>query len=200
MKTTYQSLFPASLELETPRIVLRLLRGEDGQALSAISGDSRIWTYFTRNLALESEMKAWIAAALEERAAEKRMPFAVMDKETRRLCGSTSLGNISFYDKRVEIGWSWLGTEFMGTGINHHAKFLLLSYAFEVMGMERVEIKTDNLNERSKAALRKIGAREEGVLRSHMLMFDGRRRDSVYFSILKPEWEGVKYLFFGDMV
>lgn len=87
----------------------------------------------------------------------------------------------------------------MGTGVNHHAKFVLLSYAFDALRFERVEIKTDNLNERAKKALVHIGATEEGVLRSHMQMPHGRRRDSIYFSLLKGEWETVKMLYFADM-
>ena len=87
----------------------------------------------------------------------------------------------------------------MGTGVNHHAKFALLSFAFEAMKMERVEIKTDNLNERAKMALVKIGMKAEGVLRSHMQMHSNRRRDSIYYSMLREEWETVKLLFFADL-
>jgi RimJ/RimL family protein N-acetyltransferase len=128
------------------------------------------------------------------------MPFVVFDKDEQKICGCTSFGNISFFDKRIEIGWTWLGERFLGTGVNRQAKFALLSFAFDVMKMERVEIKTDNLNERAKTALRKIGAKEEGILRSHMLMQDERRRDSVYFSILKDEWEKVKRSYFVDLI
>ena len=137
--------------------------------------------------------------AMQERAAGKRVPFVIIDKGTGEICGCTSFGNISFYDKRIEIGWTWVGTATMGTGINHHAKFVLLSYAFDALRFERVEIKTDNLNERAKKALVHIGATEEGVLRSHMLMPHGRRRDSVYYSILRNDWETVKMLYFGDV-
>jgi RimJ/RimL family protein N-acetyltransferase len=135
-----------------------------------------------------------------DRDTGKRAPYAILDKDTKNICGSTSYGNISFYDKRIEIGWSWLGTEYMGTGINHHVKFALLSFAFEVMKMERVEIKTDNLNERAKTALLKIGMKPEGILRSHMQMHSNRRRDTIYYSIIKEEWEAVKSLFFADMI
>jgi RimJ/RimL family protein N-acetyltransferase len=109
------------------------------------------------------------------------------------------LGNISFIDKRVEIGWTWYGNDYRGTGINTHCKFLLLQYAFETLQFERVEIKTDFLNERSKAALKKIGATFEGVLRSHMQMPHNRRRDSAYFSILKNEWPGIKQTVFANL-
>ena len=196
----YNKYFPETLTLETPRVKLRLMGTEDFDALKGISGVAEIWKYFTRNLAIDEELRKWIAEALEERAQGKRMPFVVFDKDEQKICGCTSFGNISFYDRRIEIGWTWLGIDSMSIGINRQAKFALLSYAFEILAMERVEIKTDNLNERSKTALKKIGAKEEGVLRSHMLMHDNRRRDSIYFSILKSEWEGVKKNFFVDLL
>ena len=198
-KSGYEKLFPPSLTLETSRVMLRLLQPEDAAAMKKITAPAIIWKYFTKNLADDAELTKWINDALQERVHEKRMPFAIIDKDSMNVCGSTSLGNISLYDKRMEIGWTWLGTEYMGTGINRHAKFVLLSYAFDVAGMERVEIKTDNLNERSKAALHKIGAWEEGVLKSHMLMHDGRRRDSAYYSYLKEDWPKVKEIFFNDI-
>lgn len=199
MQNQYSKFFPASLELETPRVTLRLLQTTDADALSAIAAPPEIWTYFTAELNNREALDQWIATALQERAEEKRMPFVIIDKSTSAICGSTSFGNISFYDKRIEIGWTWLGTASMGSGVNHHAKFILLTYAFEALQFERVEIKTDNLNARAKQALVHIGAREEGVLRSHMQMPHGRRRDSVYYSILKEDWETVKMLYFGDL-
>jgi N-acetyltransferase len=200
MPNEYERFFPASIILETNRVELRLMQIADIDALDKIAGAADIWKYFNKDLSNKEEMRQWIETALNERAAEKRMPFVIIDKGSNEICGSTSFGNVSFYDKRVEIGWTWLGVESMGTGINHHAKFILLSYAFDSMQMERVEIKTDNLNTRAKQALIHIGAQEEGVLRSHMLMQDNRRRDSVYYSILKNEWEDVQMLYFSDMM
>ena len=128
------------------------------------------------------------------------MPFTVIDKHTNEVVGSTSYLNISWFDNRVEIGSTWLGTAFIGTGVNRPAKFALLSYAFEVMKIDRVEVKTDNLNERSKAALLKIGMIPEGVLRSHMQVHSNRRRDTLFFSIIRGEWEERKQHFFPDMI
>ncbi|MEP7278914.1 MAG: GNAT family N-acetyltransferase [Bacteroidota bacterium] len=199
MQKGYNQFFSASLVLETTRVQLRLMELADMDALFAIATPPAIWKYFTMELNNREALRQWMETALQERAQEKRMPFVIIDKDTNEICGSTSLGNISFYDKRIEIGWTWLGTATMGTGVNHHAKFVLLSYAFDALRFERVEIKTDNLNERAKKALVHIGATEEGVLRSHMLMPHGRRRDSVYYSILSGEWETVKMLYFADL-
>jgi len=199
MQTDYSKFFPETLQLETPRVVLRLMQPTDMEALAAIAGPAEIWKYFTFELNNKETLQYWMDLAMQERAGEKRMPFVIVDKTTNLVCGCTSFGNISFYDKRIEIGWTWLGTASMGSGVNHHAKFILMSYAFDALRFERVEIKTDNLNERAKKALVHIGATEEGVLRSHMLMPHGRRRDSVYFSVLKEDWDTVKMLYFGDL-
>jgi RimJ/RimL family protein N-acetyltransferase len=198
--TEYYKYFPDSLILETPRVKLRLMQMEDFDDLQPLTQSSVLWKYFTKDLSLSAELKQWMEEGMQERRQEKRMTFVVFDKDEQKICGCTSFGNISFFDKRIEIGWTWLGERFLGTGVNRQAKFALLSFAFDVMKMERVEIKTDNLNERAKTALRKIGAKEEGILRSHMLMQDERRRDSVYFSILKDEWEKVKRSYFVDLI
>jgi RimJ/RimL family protein N-acetyltransferase len=200
MKTDYQKFFPDNFTLETPRVLLRLMTPQDYDLFLPLSKDPAIWKYFVTELSDEQELKNWIQQLFTERQQEVRMPFTVIDKHTNEVCGSTSFLNISFYDKRLEIGSTWLGTSFMGTGVNRGAKFALLSFAFEVMKMERVEIKTDNLNERAKAALLKVGMKPEGVLRSHMQMHSNRRRDSIYFSIIKSEWAERKEHFFPEMM
>jgi N-acetyltransferase len=199
-KSEYGSYFPSTFTLETPRVLLRLLAPEDFKQLSALAKDKSIWNWFVQDLSDDAAMKQWIDDLLAERTQQKRMPFTVIDKDGYTICGSTSYLNISFFDRRLEIGSSWLGSEFIGTGVNRHAKFALLCYAFEVMKMERVEVKTDNLNERAKAALLKVGMVPEGVLRSHMQMHSGRRRDSIYFSIIKDEWPERKESFFVDLL
>ncbi len=196
----YEHFFPAGFQLETPRVVLRLLQPDDVDHFLPLAQNKEIWKYFVKELDDPQELHSWVYVALQERAQHKRMPFTVIDKDTHEVCGSTSFLNISFYDKRIEIGSTWLGTPFIGTGVNRQAKFALLCYAFEVMKMERVEIKTDNLNERSKSALLKVGMVPEGVLRSHMQMHSNRRRDSIYFSIIRNEWEERKMQFFPDLI
>lgn len=196
----FDIFFKPGLELETARVLLRKLAPADVADLLPLVQDATVWQYFTKDLSVAGELDVWVAQALQAYEKKARMPFAIIDKDTKKLVGCTSLGSISFFDKRIEIGWSWLAKEAMGDGVNMNAKFLLLSYAFEAMKMERVEIKTDNLNERAKAALVKIGAYEEGVLRSHMQMPNNRRRDSVYYSILKSEWPAIKELKFSRIM
>jgi RimJ/RimL family protein N-acetyltransferase len=193
--SAFNKYFPPDFSLETSRVLLSPMQKEDLSNLLPITQSDILWKYFTKELNDEAQLYQWMNEAIEDRTAGKRVPFTIHDKISGLVCGSTSFGNISFYDKRIEIGSSWSGEAFLGSGVNRHCKFALLQYAFEVMKFKRVEIKTDNLNERAKQALRKIGAIEEGVLRSHMQMLHDRRRDSVYFSILENEWEEVKEKF-----
>ena len=200
MSSDYIKFFPDHFTLETPRVLLRLMTLADYEAFLPLAKDKEIWKYFPQDLSDEQELSTWMQKLFSEREAGVRMPFTVIDKHSNEIVGSTSYLNISFYDKRLEIGSTWLGTSFIGTGVNRQAKFALLSFAFEVMKMERVEIKTDNLNERSKAALLKVGMKPEGILRSHMLMHGNRRRDTIYFSIIRSEWEERKMNFFPEMI
>lgn len=199
-KTEYQKFFPDHFTLETPRVLLRLMTPQDYEAFLPLTKDEEIWRFFSKNLGDEQELKNWMRKSFSEREEGVRMPFTVIDKHSNEIVGSTHYLNISWYDKRLEIGSTWLGASFIGTGVNREAKFALLSFAFEVMKMERVEVRTDNLNERSKAALLKVGMKPEGVLRSHMQVHGDRRRDTLYFSIIRSEWPERKMHFFPEML
>jgi RimJ/RimL family protein N-acetyltransferase len=137
-------------------------------------------------------MSAYIATALEEQARGVSLPFALIEKAGGKAIGSTRYGNIDRTHHRVEIGWTWIAPLWQRTAINTEAKYLLLKHAFEKLGCIRVELKTDSLNERSRAAILRIGAREEGTFRNHMITSTGRFRHTVYFSILDSEWPEVK--------
>jgi RimJ/RimL family protein N-acetyltransferase len=189
---SFEQFFPADLQLKSNRVLMRNLRPSDLEGLWAISQEPSLWTWFTRELNYRDQLEAFVAEAFTQQQQQIRYPFTVIDLVTGSIAGSTSFGNISFPDKRVEIGWTWFGNDFRGTGINLHCKYLMLDYAFGKLGFERVEIKTDALNERSRAAIRKLGMKEEGILRSHMSMPYGRRRDSVYYSMLLSEWQNAR--------
>ena len=187
------------LTIESDKVKLRPLEQKDIAPFSTLVKETSLWKYFTVELNETGQLEKWVGLAIKDREKGIRFPFTIIEKSTKAITGSTSYGSISYFDKRIEIGWSWLGAPYQGTGINFHAKFCLLNYAFEILQFERVEIKTDNLNERAKQGLRKIGAKEEGVLRSHMQMPFDRRRDSVFFSILKDEWPEVKNSIFKEI-
>lgn len=184
-------MFSPDLFLETDKITLRLLKKEDFPALQKVTGNWDEWEFFTANLADPKEFKIWLDEALQQYGAGLRFPFVILNKANDQIIGCTSYGNISLKDRRLEIGWTWLGKNFQGKGFNQHIKFLMLRHAFETLGFERVEFKTDVQNLASRRALTKIGAIEEGALRSHTLMQNKRRRDTIYYSILKNEWEDV---------
>ncbi|NEM98570.1 GNAT family N-acetyltransferase [Pontibacter burrus] len=191
--------FTQDLNLQTDKVLLRPFQPSDLEALQTIVIDEDIWRYMATKVASDTELGYWVYNAVKDREKQQRYTFMIVDKATGNLAGSTAYGNISIVDKRLEIGWTWLGKPYRGTGLNRHCKFLLLHYAFDVLGYERVELKTDVLNLRSRQAMRKIGATEEGVLRSHMQMHDGRRRDTIYYSILRHEWPSIRETIFLDL-
>jgi len=192
-------MIPEDLSLETSMVLMRPMKESDFDSFHALAQDDDTWQYFTLNLADQHGLQQWMNMAFNEKAANTRRPFTIIDKRTGEIAGSMSLGNISVHDLRLEIGWSWLGRKFKGSGVNFHSKFAMMRYAFENLQFERVEFKTDVLNERARAGLRKIGGIEEGVLRSHMTMWNNRRRSSVYYSVLKSEWPALRSGIFKDL-
>jgi RimJ/RimL family protein N-acetyltransferase len=182
----------AATRLENGHVLLRPLEPGDREPLRAIAMDPQIWRYFVVRVETDADFDAFFDAALADQEAGRRVVHVITDPETGRLAGSMSFFNMSEKDARLEIGWSWLGRDFQGRGVNRWAKFLMLEHAFERMGAERVEFKTDRLNTQARHGLLNIGAREEGTLRSFNPMPDGRRRDAVYYSVLRAEWPSVR--------
>ena len=160
--------------------------------LAQVGLDEELWRWIPTPVRTREEMAAYIESALNEEERGVSLPFAIVDKAAGRAIGSTRYGNIDRTNHRVEIGWTWIAREWQRTAINTEAKYLLLRHAFESLGCMRVELKTDSLNERSRAAILRIGAREEGVFRNHMVTASGRIRHTVYFSIIDSEWPAVK--------
>ncbi len=182
----------AATTLENEHVLLRPVVAEDRDALRAVAMNTEIWRYFVIMIETNSDFDAFFDAGIADLAAGRRVPYNIIDKRTGRSAGSMSFGNMSEPDGRLEIGWSWLGTDFQGQGVNRWAKFLMMEHAFERMDAERVEFKTDQLNVQARHALRNIGATEEGTLRSFNPMPGGRRRDAVYYSVLRAEWPRVR--------
>jgi N-acetyltransferase len=160
--------------------------------LTQVGLDEELWRWIPTPVRTPEEMAAYLETAFEERERGVSLPFAIIEKATGRAIGSTRYGNIDRTHHRMEIGWTWVAREWQRTAINTEAKYLLLKHAFETLGCMRVELKTDSLNERSRAAILRIGAREEGTFRNHMITASGRIRHSVYFSIIDSEWPSVK--------
>jgi len=160
--------------------------------LAEVGLDEELWRWIPTPVRSKQEMEAYIQTALDEQARGVSLPFAILEKTNGRAIGSTRYGNIERTHHRVEIGWTWVARDWQRSAVNTEAKYLLLSHAFETLGCLRVELKTDSLNERSRAAILRIGAREEGLFRNHMITASGRVRHTVYFSIVDSEWPAVK--------
>jgi len=160
--------------------------------LAQVGLEEELWRWIPTPVRTQEEMAAYIETALDEQERGVSLPFAIIDRATGRAIGSTRYGNIDRTHRRVEIGWTWVAREWRRTAMNSEAKYLLLKHAFETLGCMRVELKTDSLNERSRAAILRIGAREEGIFRNHMITSSGRIRHTVYFSIIDSEWPAVK--------
>ena len=182
----------AATTLENDHVRLAPVVPGDRKALREISLDPAIWRYFILMVDNDAEFDAFFDAGIADLAAGRRVPYIITDKDTGRVAGSMSFGNLAERDGRLEIGWSWLGLDFQGKGVNRWAKYLLMEHAFEKLGAERVEFKTDVLNLQARQALRNIGATEEGTLRSFNPMPGGRRRDAIYYSVLRAEWPAVR--------
>jgi N-acetyltransferase len=176
--------------LEDERVLLRPLQQEDFIHLLPFAlNEPDTWKYSLVTAAGEKGLQNYITIALEAKASGKEYPFIVYDKSTNEYAGSTRFYDINLSFQTLQLGYTWYGKKFQGTGLNKHCKFLLLSFAFEKMGMERVEFRADNTNERSIAAMKSIGCKVDGILRSNMpTQLDGIRRDSIVLSILKDEW------------
>ena len=181
---------PITLEGNIVRLEPLSMNHLDG--LSAVGLDEELWHYTTTVVRSRGDMERYIEGALELQKQGMALPFAIIEKSTGRAIGSTRFANIDHSNRRAEIGWTWVGRQWQRTAVNTECKFLLLRHAFETLKCIRVEFKTDSLNQQSKKALARIGAKEEGVFRSHMIMPNGRIRHSVYFSIVDSEWPDVK--------
>lgn len=181
-----------NVELQNDRVRLRRVTVRDHDAFSRIVYQDAIWKFFVTRIAEPADLVKFIESAVQDTLNGTRIVFSIEDKHTGRVVGSSAYGNLSEGEKRLEIGWSWVCNDARRTGINRAAKHALIEHAFSALGCERVEFKTDVLNTAARTALRAIGANEEGVLRSFNFMPGGRRRDVVYYSILKSEWPEVR--------
>ena len=182
--------FNTELILEDEVVKLRPLQSSDLDNLLYFSiNEPEIWTYSLHPMDGKENLKRYIDAAIKGRNDKKEFPFIVFDKKENAYAGSTRFYDIQLDNQTLQLGYTWYGKNFQGTGLNKHCKFLLLEYAFEKLQMERVEFRADNNNQRSIWAMKNIGCIVEGVLRSNVPVHGGKRRDSIVLSILKNEWE-----------
>ena len=192
--------FTRNIMLENDRVLLRPLAMTDMDILMNFSlNEPELWTYSLTPASGIENLERYLSKAIHDRKEGKSYPFLVIDKTTNEVAGSTRFYDYNALYKTVQLGYTWYGKKFQGTGLNKHCKYLLMNHAFESWQLERVEFRADATNKRSIAAMKSIGCIEEGILRSNCSSPNGRR-DSIVLSILKNEWqEGVKQLLEGKL-
>ncbi len=173
-------------------IVLLPLEEKHFNELFTAASDKRIWEFYTGDWSVQEKFIEIYHASLAQRTKGNEYPFVIIHQATKKIIGSTRLLDIVHFDRRLEIGGTWLMPEYWATAINLDCKLALLSFCFETLKAHRVQLKTQDNNLRSRKAIEKIGGVFEGVIRQHMLKDDGSFRSSAYFSILEEEWETVK--------
>ncbi|MFE4436311.1 GNAT family N-acetyltransferase [Peribacillus butanolivorans] len=156
--------------------------------------------YYTIECKNDAELNEYIDETINQRMLGYSYPFLVIDKRTNEIAGSTRFGHIQFNNKRLEIGWTWYGNPYRGTGLNKACKFELLKYAFEIMDFRRVQFSADIRNIRSQKAIKKLGATKEGVFRANYMDTSGVSRDDVYFSIIHTEWNDIRRNVFKEFI
>jgi RimJ/RimL family protein N-acetyltransferase len=180
----------ANYILEDDRVILRLLQADDFENLLPFAiKEPDTWVYSLTSAKGADGMRSYFDTALKGRAEGKEYPFIVHDKKIGQYAGCTRFYDIQPQFETLQLGYTWYGEQFRGTGLNKHCKFLLLQFAFETLDMKRVEFRADARNERSIAAMKSLGCKVDGILRSHMPLSDGTRRDSIVLSILQAEWQ-----------
>lgn len=178
--------------LERKFVRLEPLSLEHHLQLCEVGLDANLWRLIPTQITNSDEMKSYIETALAEQERGISLSYATIEKSSNKAIGSTRFGNIDVGNLRTEIGWTWIAKDWQRTFVNTEAKLLMLTHAFETWKCNRVEFKTDALNEKSRNAILRLGAKQEGIFRQHVVCQSGRLRDSVYFSIINSEWAEIK--------
>jgi RimJ/RimL family protein N-acetyltransferase len=186
------SWIPHPLILTTDRVSLEPLEGSHLAELETLALNPRVWEFYAGDLSLPGKFEEAFRQAFRERDLGAQYPIVIRRRDDGRLIGSTRFLAITAPHRKLEIGWTWMDPATWGTGINTECKLALLTACFETLGTVRVQLKTDELNLRSRRAIEKIGARFEGILSNYMIRDNGTLRNSAYFSIIAPDWPGTK--------
>ena len=195
-----KTLTQRHIVLENAVARLEPLGPEHFEALNTIAADREIWQFTSSRILTADDFRLYFDLAMQERSNGLSYPFALIDSKTMQVVGCTRYGSIELKHRRLEIGWTWLDRSVRNTGFNRACKFLLLSYGFDELELNRIELKTSALNLISQRAIEKIGGVREGFFRRHMVNPDGSVRDTVYYSLIREEWPATKENFFADLI
>ncbi|MEZ4797704.1 MAG: GNAT family protein [Flavobacteriaceae bacterium] len=177
--------------LENERVKLSLLDLSNYKHLTNIAQQDKLIQYSPSDISTPEKLKEYVQEAVDGYYHKTTIPFIIYDKQAKAYAGSTRFGLINWKNKVLHIGWTWIGKQFQGTGLNKHMKFLMLEYAFETLEFDKAEFRVDERNVASRKAVEKIGATLEGILRKDTLMLDGFKRSTCCYGILKEEWEAI---------
>ena len=184
--------------LQNKRAALQPLQLQHAALLAPLAfSEPELFRYMSASILCEQDLHDFLYLAVSDRERGLAIPFIIYDKHGLEVAGSTRFGNIDLKHKRAEIGWTWIASRFHNSGLNKAVKLLMLQHAFECLALNRVEIKTNELNQNSRRAIESIGGQYEGLFRHHMVNEDGSLRNTVYYSILKEEWPELKERVFG---
>ncbi|QRM90693.1 GNAT family N-acetyltransferase [Lacinutrix sp. WUR7] len=180
------------LQLENEYVKLTLLDGSNYKHLSKIAEEKGLIFYSPSAISPPEKLKEYVQHAVDSYTKQTAIPFIIYDKKKQAYAGCTRFGLINYKNKVVHIGWTWIGKDFQGSGLNKQMKFLMLQYAFEVLQFDKVEFRIDERNIKSRKAVEKIGGTLEGLLRKDTLMLDGFKRSTCCYGVLKEEWPEIK--------
>ncbi len=180
------------IRLENDRVLLLPFENKRNQELKEVIFDKEIWRFMGMDMQTESDFENYLKNTIKDKNNGVCYPFLILDKKSEKVVGSTRYGYLNTGSEKCEIGWTWYGKEFQGTGLNKACKFELLNFGFEKIGFRRIQFSTDQENLRSQKAIEKLGAKKEGVFRNNYIAPNGESRNDVYFSIIKEDWELIK--------
>lgn len=186
--------------LENERVRLSLLDLSHVEKLISIASEPGLLTYSPSEIHTQEHLKTYIGDAIRKYYEGTDIPYIIFDKKKDRYAGSTRFGCIDHENSVLHIGWTWIGNDFQGSGLNGHMKFLMLEFAFEELKFHKVEFRIDERNIRSRKAIEKIGAQMEGILRQNVVLSDGFRRNTCCYGILIEEWPGIKERLQKDLI
>ncbi len=184
--------------LENNRVKLSLLDLSNYEHLFKIAKQPNLVQYSPSKIDTPEHLKNYVQTAVDAYYHKTAFPFIIFDKQTHTYAGCTRFGRINWHNKVLHIGWTWIGKQFQGSGLNMHMKFLMLKYAFEILKFDKVEFRIDERNIRSRKAVEKLQAKLEGILRKDTLMIDGYKRSTCCYGILKDEWSDIKTTVFKE--
>ena len=190
----------SKIQLENDRVLLVPFEDKRNQDLKEIIFDSKIWEFMGMTMDSETDFKNYLTNTIADKKNGICYPFLIIDKRNGKIAGSTRYGYLNTVSQKCEIGWTWYGTDFQGTGLNKACKYELLRFGFENIGFRRIQFSADQENLRSQRAIEKLGAKKEGVFRNNYIAPDGESRNDVYFSIVKEEWDSLKTQRFAEFI